>query len=145
MAKKEKSLQKIVKQAEAKAKAKKLAEERNKAGAIIRDLDKPQGQYTKEIICVDCGKPRKVKPQDAWQVKRCVECQDKRRGAGLKNLVERKSNPSIQREEKAKAKISKLDEWVKENDEDCAKFALYRKRIEKEAAEEPKPKLRWPK
>ena len=28
-----------------------------------------------EINCVDCGKIREVKPQDKFQVTRCIECQ----------------------------------------------------------------------
>lgn len=36
---------------------------------------------TKTIVidCVDCGKKRRIKPQDAFQVKRCISCQKKHR------------------------------------------------------------------
>lgn len=34
---------------------------------------------TTTINCVDCGKERVIKVQDAFQVKRCIECQKKHR------------------------------------------------------------------
>ena len=37
------------------------------------------GTKTIVINCSDCGKKRRIKPQDAFQVKRCVSCQKKHR------------------------------------------------------------------
>jgi hypothetical protein len=131
--------------ASVKARTKAKVEARNKGGAIVRDLDKPDGPYTKVIVCVECGAERKVKPQDAWQVKRCTACQEKKSGAKLKELVARKSSPEARKDDRVKRALSKLDAWVKQNDEDCANFAKYRKRLEEESAKEPKLKRVWPK
>lgn len=50
-----------------------------------------QKQLTVDVTCVDCGAIRTVAVQDAKQVKRCVECQEKYRKAQRKeyrkNLV----------------------------------------------------------
>lgn len=144
MSKKDKSPTKILKQAAAKAKAKKVAEERNKSGALIRTLDKPEGQYTKAIKCVECGAERKVKPQDAWQVKRCSPCQDKRRGGALKQLVARKADPNVRKEEARTRAITKLESWVERtNDEVMAGFEKM-KAYKERAAAEPKQRRIWP-
>lgn len=40
----------------------------------------PQHKRSKilTIKCIECGDLREVKPQDAWQVKRCKSCQAKK-------------------------------------------------------------------
>ena len=131
--------------AAAKTRAKVKAAQKNKAGAVIMDLAKPDGQYTKQIICVECGAPRRVKPQDAWQVKRCVVCQNKKKGAKLREMIAKKSSPEVRREDRTKRVSAKLDAWVARNDEECARFAAYRKRIDAEHAKQPKRGSVWPK
>lgn len=42
---------------------------------------------TVTIICIDCGDERVIKPQDAFQVKRCVACQKIHRSSARKNRV----------------------------------------------------------
>lgn len=127
-----------------KIRAKVKAAQTNKAGAVIIDLATPDGQYTKQIICIDCGAPRKVKPQDAWQVKRCVDCQNKKKGVKLKQMVARKNSPTAKHKEKIKRGHAKLDAWVKRtNEEVTAGFRMledYRKRV----ATEPKVRRVWP-
>ena len=39
----------------------------------------PKTPQTAEIVCLDCGKVRVVGKGEVFQVKRCVECQDKYR------------------------------------------------------------------
>lgn len=41
----------------------------------------PDGVKLISIDCCDCGVERKIKPQDAFQVKRCAICQNKHRNA----------------------------------------------------------------
>lgn len=126
------------------SRAKLKAQQTNKAGAVVMDLAKPDGQYTKQIICVDCGAPRKVKPQDAWQVKRCVECQGKKKGAKLKQLIARKTDPVLKKDDYVKRRLARLDEWAKrstaEVEDGFRRLAEFRAR----AAKEPKHKRIWP-
>ena len=55
----------------------------DKYGLVInRGIDGMDTSYVKEekknqVICVDCGATRLVKPQDLFHVKRCVPCQKK--------------------------------------------------------------------
>lgn len=133
---------KIVAAVKARAKAK--AEARNKGGAIVRDLAKPDGAYTKLIICVDCGAERKVKPQDAWQVKRCVDCQSKKSGTKFKAMIARKSSPEGKHEDRVKRMHAKLDSWVKRNDEMIADGFARRKAYRERTEKEPKPRRIWP-
>jgi len=42
-----------------------------------------------EIICIDCGKPRLIKPQDVWQVKRCKNCQSKKNKRKFKKFIQK--------------------------------------------------------
>lgn len=102
------------------------------------------GQYTKEIICIECGAKRKVKPQDAWQVKRCIPCQAKKKGAKLKEMVEKKGSPQEKRKDAEKRNFAKLDEYVRKNDEDVAHFVAFRKRLDEEHKKRPKLKRVWP-
>lgn len=124
--------------------AKTKAQQRNKAGAVVMDLDTPDGQYTKQILCVDCGAARKVKPQDAWQVKRCVECQGKKKGAKLKQLIARKSDPVLKREDMNKKRGERAEAWAKRNDEEVLlgfkRLAEMRARV----AKEPRHRRVWP-
>lgn len=127
-----------------KARAKAKAIVRNRGGAVVQDLDRPDGQYTKQIICVECGAPRKVKPQDAWQVKRCVDCQGKKSGAKFRQMVERKSSPEGKRDDRIKRAVARLDQFVKDDDARIADFAAKRKRFEEMHAKQPKAKRIWP-
>jgi hypothetical protein len=124
--------------------AKAKADARNKAGAIIRDLDKPDGPYTKVITCIDCSKPRKVKPQDAWQVKRCVDCQNTKKIGKLRVLQQQKASPDHQREERRRRALARLDDYVRRNEEDLAANRAFHKRLAKEHAERPRLKRIWP-
>jgi len=57
---------------------------------------KPKKATTVDITCCDCGKLRVVKTQDAFQVKRCVQCQEafkKIRRNNKKKVIEGKTQP----------------------------------------------------
>jgi hypothetical protein len=46
--------------------------------AVSKDGDEAKGKrlpHTTTVKCMDCGAERTIKVQDAFQVKRCVECQ----------------------------------------------------------------------
>ena len=47
------------------------------------------------VLCVDCGKLRRIYTTDAWQVKRCLGCQKKLRNqkTAAKNKAKRDAMP----------------------------------------------------
>ncbi|MFA5936712.1 MAG: hypothetical protein WC822_02425 [Candidatus Paceibacterota bacterium] len=61
--------------------------------------DQPTPKHTKLITCIDCGAKRWVKPQDAFQVKRCRSCQEQKRGGKSKaRLVQLKAKTEERKE-----------------------------------------------
>jgi hypothetical protein len=62
--------------------------------AMVLDTGKVAVGPTTTIKCVDCGKERTVKVQDAFQVKRCVEHQKEHRLAKRRERNARKRKAS---------------------------------------------------
>jgi hypothetical protein len=102
-----------------------------------------KGAYTIKKICIECGAVRMCKPQDAWQVKRCIPCQEAKRGTKLKALVEKKASPAGQADESKKRRLAKLQAWV---DRTEIEVEYVRRMQEQEKHEKPakKPRKVWP-
>jgi hypothetical protein len=75
--------------------------------------DKPTPQHTVLITCCEpgCGAKRWVKPQDAWQVKRCRTCQENKKNGGAMARLEKVKKMAVAKKEAkdtAKRVIKKL-------------------------------------
>ena len=60
-----------------------------------------------EISCVDCGELRVVKVQDAFQVRRCVECQKKWRRIQRKRNRRERIERLLEENAKLKAELGR--------------------------------------
>ncbi len=118
---------------------------KSKAKAI--DEYASNGKYTVKITCTEpgCKNVRMCKPQDAWQVKRCLPCQAKKKGAKLKSLIAKVKSPEHSMEKRHQERLLKLDAWVKRNDETVASVTRLLKQLAERAKTEPRPKRIWPK
>lgn len=111
---------------------------------LVKDDYIPQGKYTVQIICIECGKPRMIKPQDKHQVKRCIACQEKKKGAKLKEMISKAKSPENLAEKRRAARLAKLDAWVERNDDTVAMGERIISSIKEKAATEPKMRRIWP-
>lgn len=136
-----KTPEKIVRQAAAKAKAKKKAAEHVLAvGTAIA-----AGLYVVPKICIDCGATRMCKKADAWQVKRCVECQKKKTTAGLKAFIAKVSDPAVQVAKRADDRLKRLDAWVERTNREMHDAFERRDEFYAKLAKEPKyVGFQWP-
>lgn len=50
---------------------------------------------TVDIKCIDCGATRTIKVQDAFQVKRCMDCQSKYRKARRAEVAKKKKEDAV--------------------------------------------------
>lgn len=117
---------------------------KEKKEASVRTLDVPEGQYTHEITCIECGAKRKIKPQDKHQVKRCVDCQNKKGKEALTKLIERKTNPAIRAGEILAKRIDKLEEWAMRTDKEVQDGFKRLREYQRNHDAAPKGRRVWP-
>lgn len=111
----------------------------------VKDEYASNGKYTVPKKCIDCGATRMCKPQDAWQVKRCLECQAKKKGAKLKALITRVKSPEHSAEKRYHEKLAKLEAWIERTNGEMKRAFAALEEYKKKCAAEPKAKRIWPK
>jgi Zn-finger protein len=73
---------------------------------------KQHASPTVGITCVDCGATRTIARQEAFQVKRCVDCQEKYRKERAKGYRSNRIKSLKEQLATAQAKIQELEELL---------------------------------